>query len=320
MVIKTKKRVIKKSSKTGGTLSKTLKFNTVNKQTEKGGLNCSPIVKKMKKVKGSCYTDDVLIKIKNSYNKKHPENKIKTKNPNKLWTELKQRLDTCPTEDCWLKELNEKEKKEINDIFFAPKQPDEWKNNPTEWLSNYDILDILKQYEETYKNFKFIGPTPIDFDTKVEQNCVWEELCSFNLKNIIDKKYNKIGVIFNLDKHNEPGSHWVSLFVDIEHSIIFYFNSAGETCPQEIKNLVNKITEQGSSLKIHFKNYENYPTEHQYGNTECGMYSLFFIITMLTGETEFKKKLTNDDKIDLFKNHKIPDKYIQQYRNIYFNK
>jgi hypothetical protein len=310
---------MKRIAKKGGKLSKTLKFNNVNKQTEKGGLHCSPL--KIKRVDGSCYTDTVLMKIKNSYNKNHQDNKIKTKKPKNIWKELKERLNTCPTEDCWLKELNENEttlKKEINEMFFAPKQPSEWKKNPTEWLSNYDILEILKQYEETYKNFKFIGPTPIDFDTKVEHNCVWEDLCSFKLNDYMDKKINKIGVIFNLDKHNEPGSHWVSLFVDIEHSFIFYFNSAGEICPPEIKNLVNKITEQG--FQKNFKFYENYPTEHQYGNTECGMYSLFFIITMLTGETEFKKKLTIDDKIDLFKNHKIPDKYIQQYRNIYFNK
>ena len=27
---------------------------------------------------------------------------------------------------------------------------------------------------------------------------------------------NKIGVIFNLDKHTQPGSHWVALFIDGE--------------------------------------------------------------------------------------------------------
>ena len=30
---------------------------------------------------------------------------------------------------------------------------------------------------------------------------------------------------------------------------------------------------------------DNTPFEHQMGNTECGMYSLYFIITLLTGKT-----------------------------------
>ena len=31
-----------------------------------------------------------------------------------------------------------------------------------------DILDVMKQYEKAYKCFEFMGPTPIDFDTKME--------------------------------------------------------------------------------------------------------------------------------------------------------
>ena len=48
---------------------------------------------------------------------------------------------------------------------------------------------LLKQYERKYKNFKFIGPSPIDFDsTKYVFTCVWEKLCNFDLKTILKIK------------------------------------------------------------------------------------------------------------------------------------
>jgi hypothetical protein len=59
--------------------------------------------------------------------------------------------------------------------------------------------------------------------------------------------------------------------------------------------------------------------QHQYGNTECGVYSLFFIITMLTGETDLHKFKSVKQKINFFKNKRIPDKYISKFRELYFN-
>jgi hypothetical protein len=55
------------------------------------------------------------------------------------------------------------------------------------------------------------------------------------------------------------------------------------------------MIEQGKELSrpIHFKFIQNYPKTHQYSNTECGMYSLFFIITFLIGRIgPSKKKIT----------------------------
>jgi hypothetical protein len=55
------------------------------------------------------------------------------------------------------------------------------------------------------------------------------------------------------------------------------------------------------------------------GESECGMYALYFIITMLTGETEKLKFVNAEDKIKFFKNKRIPDQYVNKYRKIYFN-
>lgn len=306
-------------------------------------LNCSPIVDGKTIMAGSCFTPTALEQLKKYYNDKHPNNPVVANSPSELWNEFRKRMFSCKSEDCWLKEIDNVELREnLEKFLFAPFQPNEWRKNPNEWLSNFDIFDILHQYELTHPSFKVLGPSPIDFDSRPSDEngkCVWEELCKFDIEKYKASGKTKLGLVFNLDKHNQGGSHWVSMFVDLEDKFIFYLDSAGNKTPKEIKALANKIKTQGkeSTPPIPFKFYENYPLEHQMGNTECGMYSLYFIITMLTGEVECTpSKNSNDtrtersisnphrfkdskDKIRFFKEKRIPDKYVSKYRKIYFN-
>ena len=284
-------------------------------------LNCSPAVENTK-VEKSCYTPHILMQIRNAYNESHSEaEKIHVTNPTEIWNTLNKRLVHCKKEDCWLNQITDDNlRKRIDRYIFAPDQPYEWSKNPNEWLSNYDILNVLEQYEQTYKHFEFIGPTPIDFDAVLKnRQCVYNELCHFNLKSLIDKGKTKIGVVFNLDKHNQSGSHWVSLFIDTDNKFMFFFDSAGSRCPTAVYALVKRIKAQALAMGKKYTFFQNYPKTHQYSNTECGVYSLFFIITMLTGKTNFQTNMTFQDKLNLFKKHRIPDKYIQRYRHLYFN-
>jgi hypothetical protein len=240
----------------------------------------------------TCYNKDVLLKIRDEYNKNHPNNEhIIGDDPNHVWTELKNRLN-CTSEDCWLKELTATERIEIHNYIFAPNSPPKWQTHKNEWLSNIDILNVLAQYETAYTCFKFIGPVPIDFDSRIPSTgygCVSKELCGFSLSDQLKNKKHKIGIIFNLDKHTESGSHWVSLFIDVKDQVIVYFDSVGDKIPDEILALTNRIVKQGKEIKDNFTDsririplrftfYQNYSNNHQKGNSECGMYSLFFII------------------------------------------
>ena len=314
---------------------RTKKYRNLNKKNEKNDknnktrnlktMNCSPIVKNKTIKNNSCYTPEVLIHIKNAYNDSHESNKILIEDPQELWNELNKRLTHCEKEDCWLEEIKDKKlKNDIDKYIFAPDYPKLWDKNPNEWLSNFDILDVLKQYQKKYPNFIFLGPSSINFDEKVKEyngECVEKDLCTFSLENTIHSKKNKIGIIFNLSRHDRVGSHWVSLFIDVQNKFIFYFDSNGEPIPKEIEIFKDRIVKEGKTLNppIHFNYFDNYNKEHQKGNTECGMYSLFFIITMLTNSTEFKKKMSLKDKLSLFKKKRIPDKYVEKYRKIYFN-
>ena len=186
------------------------------------------------------------------------------------------------------------------------------KKNPNEWLSSIDIMNVMKQYEKAYKCFDFIGPTPIDFDTrKLYGECVWDELCNFSIQEQIKNGKTKIGIIFNTDPHYKPGQHWISMFINIKKKRIFFFDSTGDKAPPEIMNFVNRIKEEGLQLnkKIKFKFDSNEGVEHQYGNTECGIYSLYFIVHML------EDKLTEH----YLKTHILKDAYMNKFRRIYFN-
>ena len=292
------------------------------------GLNCSPTVKNKRVLKRSCMPGSVLIRIRDEYNKDHPKDRISTGNTNykQLWIALYMRLSDCQTESCWLKQIdNTTLRQQIQDEIFAPKHPEEWQKNPNEWLSNFDIMKVLKQYERTYRNFKLLGPTTIDFDLRpnvMGGSCVSNELCQISLRDLRNRGKTKIAIVFNLDKHTGSGTHWMSAFIDLDEKFVYYFDSAANPVPEEIKTLVKRLQKQARELTpspIRLKYYTNVPKNHQRTSTECGMYSLFFIITMLTGEIEFDKSLTLAEKLTLFSKVQIPDKYVEKYREKYFN-
>jgi len=290
-------------------------------------MNCNPAKDGQQAVDGSCLTPTVLMQLKDSFNRKNPNNQIVATDPRQIWQQLHDHIHSCSDEICWLDVINDgTARSKIKDALFAPNQPDDWADNPNEWLSNYDIFHVLRQYEEKYPDFEFIGPTTIDFDAKPTDmggKCVEEELCKISLKSLVAKNKTKIGVIFNLDKHDEDGSHWVSLYVDMNEGIIFFFDSAGGGLPVEIRRLMKRLmAESEQSGKNPLKMYNNGSFRHQYGANECGMYSLFFIITMLTGKTHIGTKtayIPMEERIRLFLKKRIPDKVIHDYRDLYFN-
>ena len=248
------------------------------------------------------------------WNKHNPGSPILTNTPKDIHTRLDNRLsDKCNKESCWFKQdfMKKNTDNVMKKYTFAPDAPSSWKKNKWEWLSSIEIEDIMKQYEHTYPCFSFLGPSPIDFDKKLSYNeCVWDELCKFDLKHFIDKKKKKIGIAFNLDPHHKDGSHWVGMFVNIPKGMIYYFDSNGEKLPRKINKLVKRIIEQGKSLGIDFKLEQNNPVSHQRRDSECGIYVLYFLVEMI-----------KDKPFQHFKNKKlrIKDKFMNSLRRKWFN-
>lgn len=348
--------------------------------------NCHPQVIGKTISDDSCLTSDILEKIKHKYNEKATE-KILTTEPIEIYEELNRKIKTCDSERCLI------EKAVKDDHLFhqwikeieAPEHPKEWKKNPNEWLSNIDIDSVMKQYEKAYPEFLFISPTSINFDeSDTHGTCVDQILCKLTLTDVLTRnpQKRKIGMVFNLSRNDEPGSHWVSLYIHLPEITVnkkmqkknlpknheelcsqlldqkydgtwdektpyaFFFDSGGDDTPQEVLNMVCRYYQEWEIIKpeqeMSMKYDDNHRTkaEHQSGGTECGMYSLFFIVTMLTGicggkvalskKKEIKEKeiCPEDFQLDseqkkriFFQTHgkRIPDDFVEQFRHFYFN-
>jgi hypothetical protein len=266
----------------------------------------------------SCFDFEALIKIAKSWNKDHPKDTDKIKIPkvnnhtNKkaLWNHIDRKLrGTCTTEWCWIEQdfIRKVGNREL-EVLFRPKMPRSWRKNKYEWLSSIDIESVMSQYEDKYKDFKFIGPVPIDFDYQYEfGKCIVSELCKINLKNLLKNNIKKIGVIFNLDAHDKPGSHWVAMYMDLNKKVVYYFDSYGSSPPSEVQILIERLQEQSQELGFELK-YDYSKIRHQYENSECGVYSIYFITQLL----EEKKTFSSMQK------HRIPDKVVNDKRNYFF--
>lgn len=275
-------------------------------------LRCAPKRKKDKTQK-SCYTKGSIEHIRNAWNLKYPQEKIKDTDPYKVWKALKERLqNACQNEKCWLNQefMKNNLNAQLLTYSFAPKQPVEWLADPNTWLSNEDIKKVMSQYEHVYKKFVFIGPTPIDFDTRVyRQKCVWQELCDFQLDRYHGKK-SVIGIIFNTDVHSGGGIHWIAAVIHLKHGYICYFDSLGKPIKPQVKDFIDRIMKQGNDLNITFNYIEN-KFQHQKTNTECGLYTMYFLIESLFSDATKMKKFCETP---------ISDNKMMKLRGILYNK
>lgn len=275
-------------------------------------LMCAP-QRKRNKTRRSCYSKSSIEHIKNAWNLRYPQEAIKETNHNRVWKILKiKMINACDNEKCWLNKefMKNRVNMELLSYTFAPKQPREWKKDPNTWLSNVDIKDVMSQYEHVYKKFMFIGPTPIDYDTRVYRNkCVWQELCTLDLKSLHGKR-DCIGIIFNQDVHTGPGTHWVAMMIHLKHKYICYFDSLGKLPKPSVVRLIDNMKKQGEELGINFEYIEN-KHEHQKENSECGVYSMYFLTkSMFADKKEVKRLCTKN----------IPDKEMERLRNVFYNK
>ena len=272
--------------------------------------HCSPA---SSSYKFTCFNKKSLLKIARAWNKSNPENKIKVngKTVKEIWGQIDNRLKRkCNEEICWtqqefVKKIKDSEIKKS----FKPKKPNSWNNNKFEWLSTTDIENVIKQYENEYPNFRFIGAVPIDFDsTYGVGQCIVNELCKINLQKMLMSKIFQIGIVFNLDKPDQEGSHWVSMFIDLKRDGIYYFDSYGTKEPKEIKVLAERLIEQSKNMGKSKMEYKINKIRHQFRNSECGVYCIDFIVSMLKGES-----------FESYTKNIVKDLEMNEMREIYFS-
>jgi hypothetical protein len=200
------------------------------------------------------------------------------------------------------------EKEQLRKDYLRPRYPNEWLKDEDQWLDNFQIASVMKQYEASCPHFKFIGVVPIDFSApdpyaKTEKKCMNQEFCLVDLE--AEKAAGKtvLGAVFNLDPHYKGGSHWVGLTVDLLRNKVYYFDSYGVKPPMQVARYMRYLHTLEPRLVL-----ESNGRRFQYTDTECGMYSLYFIICMING-----------DNFTEFCRNPIADKWMRKYRKILFH-
>jgi hypothetical protein len=244
----------------------------------------------------TCLPHDMLLRLRAAWNKTHPDHAIPAtiRKKEALWQALREKMRKtykCASEYCAVQKLGSTELKEETKTYFRPPPPAEWSapatgkskaDTETQWHDTESIATVMEQYEKAIPSFEFIGPVPIDFDSQLPGSwgrCVVDELCNLDLAAIRRRGDTSVGIVFNLDPHDRPGSHWVCAYLDLIGGNAYYYDSYGyEPCP-EIRRLLRRCREQGC------RNIYWNDLRHQRKKTECGTYCMYILISLLKGKS-----------------------------------
>ena len=274
----------------------------------------------------SCLSMSILEALAEKYITGYIKNSL---SKSELLDALNKKMSTCNGEHkCWLQISGNN--KHI-DKYYLPNGPDK----QFDWLSTLDINNVLRQYEMKFPEFYFVGAVPYDFEDLPDIY----NLLDFDKIKLLNKHI--VGLVINLDEHYKSGSHWVALYINLKKYEIYFFDSVGKKPKsrifkfiysviqymylskykekiliQDIKlyssynkqkisdPLKNKYFTQLKHIKAKYNNIQ-----HQKENTECGVYSIHCIVSLLY----------NIDFENIIKNP-ISDERMNKYRTkIFYN-
>ena len=276
--------------------------------------HCSPLGSKNQ---GSCLNRKLLEKIARILNNNPNCSTIdcgyKTDLLHSKVCENIKKISKCNSEYCWITVhdiVDNLKSSEVSEFkkYFKPEFPSTWQTEPNKWLNTSDIDNVLKQYQDAHNNFVYMGAHPID----AHKCSVSDQVCSIDIEKLLKKGKEKIGIVFNTDDSTGPGEHWVSFYVDLKGRNIknkpgiYFFDSTSDKPQQEVLDLVKKLKNQGEKIGLNLDFLYN-DIRHQKKNTECGVYSIYFIVNML-----------KDINFKLFVKNIKRDDFMEKYRKIFY--
>jgi hypothetical protein len=270
---------------------------------------CHPSLKGKKKQKGrGCLPDEIYSSLKRSYgqggdrkktrkrgrregrDKREKRGEKETKGETSLYVSVgcAEGADHCILDKA--SGLSEDKKKELRTTYLRPRRPSSWQKKPNMWLDNFNIQHVMEQYQVAYPWFHFLGVFPIDFSIpdpyrkNGKTQCLNQEICALNVKEEYRRGIRGIGMVFNLDPHDKGGSHWVALWIDLhelkekDRILAGYFDSYGYEVPEMIGRFMRSLQLQVKECVLGYN-----ARRFQYGGSECGMFSIYFLICMIHG-------------------------------------
>jgi hypothetical protein len=271
-------------------------FNEVNECSFTGGK------------KAVCSPKHLVIKMRDFIEK---QGKPVENDPVKIVTTIKNLLD-CNSESCVLKRkdfatfASKNGLGDILDKFFKPAGP----STTFGLLSNFNIDDVIDQFEERFANRKFLH---IPFQMRDFEK-VGTGLATVDIADKFRKDYKTFGVVLNTDSSSGNGIHWFCLFGEHigDKIILEYFNSSGRPPLQEVQAWLQKT-------KHHLYKSLNVPVEIHYSTGirfqsdehSCGVYCLCYIWLRLENVSpkwfkaeNFGDKLMHKARKNLFRHEK----------------
>jgi len=286
---------------------------------------CSPSRYELGMSQGTCLTKSELEDIaKDTLKEPLPKHLKKRELHKKISKSMKSKCGKENHETCWLDNVSYSTKAKLTKAY-RPRKPKEWLLNPRTWLNTYDILNVMTQYEDRYKNFKFLGVHPIDFaEHDNAGRCIGENLCNFSIQSLLEKGKKRFAMVLNLDDHRGGGYHWVAIFcvfdpkstsANTNYGIYYYdsvadppdsYNSKKYTL-RFMKHIESQVNQLFPTAKKPFEVKYN-KVRRQYKNTECGVFSQVFITQML-----------KNIKFDYICEHMPKDDDVQKLRDIIYS-
>lgn len=228
------------------------------------------------------------------------------------------KITKCEAEACIIKKDKIKNKLskiniDISKLFDKHYKPDGPRNNTT-LISNIEIGKLFEKWEKLYPGFGWVEFTMLDYEKAKD------DFSKITIDLLRKRNNNCFGTIINTDVYigGSGGIHWMALFIDMRNDIwtVEFFNSTGDTSGKikslqkyiqtDIwqKNIISQMLKYKSPNKIYLAKILH---KHQKKNSECGVYSLFYIWS----------RLNNVNFLD-FALYDIPDDDMTKFRKFLF--
>lgn len=184
----------------------------------------------------------------------------------------------CKSESCILKRpdfVQFAKNVNLTDVlnkFFKPEGP----AMTFDLLSNFNIDDVLDQFEQRFKERKFLH---IPFQMRDFEK-IGTQLATIDLAEKLRSEYQTFGVVLNTDWSSGKGIHWFCIFGErYEDKIILeYFNSSGKDPLPEVQAWLQKTKHHlTKELKIPVTIYYSTGILFQQDEYSCGVYCLAYI-------------------------------------------
>ncbi len=240
----------------------------------------------------TCFSYQSLAKIARRFNEANPDDKITLhRSRDKLWREIQKRTPECNDERCWIRSrfIPTSDRNTLLEDFKPPLPKGKY-----DWLNTDDIEHVLKSYERVFRKFVFLGAYPIDFQTVYGR-----KFNPLDVNGLLQSGKRTAGLVLNLDRSDQPGSHWVAIYLDLQNRVMEYYDSYGVRAGKHVKAFLESLSARDGKPWI----YKENRNENQRKDSECGVYSIHFIVRRLTG-TSFERvvgDIIRDDEMNRYR-------------------